>query len=174
MSDMNPLEPNTVPFNTEPSLVFDALDLDLVLKVLSNTAFSELPSFSAIRNSFCGRKHERNRELILPLCIQVLSSHSSSPSYISLKGKGSMLVSFSGAVSGLYSSPPSVRHLPISSSRFCHEHTGVLRTWADLLVHNVGLAQLSSVVWRNGFKSERVLWEDQIVLITGGTIRPRF
>lgn len=42
MSSTNPLEPDTVPFNTEPSLVFDALDLDLVLKVLSNTAFSEL------------------------------------------------------------------------------------------------------------------------------------
>ena len=39
MSD--PLVPNLVPFNTEPSLVFDAFDLDLVLKVLNNTAFSE-------------------------------------------------------------------------------------------------------------------------------------
>lgn len=37
----DPLALNLVPFNTEPSLVFDAFDLDLVLKVLSNTAFSE-------------------------------------------------------------------------------------------------------------------------------------
>jgi hypothetical protein len=42
MSD--PLALNLVPFNTEPSLAFDAFDLDLVLKVLNNTAFSEFSS----------------------------------------------------------------------------------------------------------------------------------
>ena len=39
MSD--PLAPNHVPFNTQPSLVFDVFNLDLILKVLNNTAFSE-------------------------------------------------------------------------------------------------------------------------------------
>ena len=40
MSSNGPITTDSVPFNTEPTLAFDALDLDLVLKVLSNTAFS--------------------------------------------------------------------------------------------------------------------------------------
>lgn len=105
MSD--PLAPNTVPFNTEPSLVFDTLDLDLVLKVLNNTAFS--PFFCAfIPVMYLAQGMGWEAPVVIPSTI-----------------------------------------------------------WLAF-VTIIWLVQVSSTKWRNGVRSERVSWEDQIVLITGG------
>ncbi|KAF8307962.1 retinal short-chain dehydrogenase/reductase [Clavulina sp. PMI_390] len=106
-SSTNPLAPSTVPFNTEPSLVFDALDIDLVLKVLKNTAFSPFFTF------------------FIPILSYAQRGNAEAPTVV----------------------------------------------WGSVwfvLVTLFWIFSFSSTAWRNGMRSERVEWEDQIVLITGG------
>lgn len=100
----DPLALNLVPFNTEPSLVFDAFDLDLVLKVLSNTAFSESllnhPKLDAIQIA------QLNIHLL-----QARSLHSLFPFCFSHKDKGSTWGLSSGVPYGSLSSRSSVRRV---------------------------------------------------------------
>src|ERR1700733_9610924 len=102
----DPLALNHVPFNTEPSLVFDAFDLDLVLKVLSNTAFSESlpnhPTFDAVQTA------QLNTHLL-----QARSLHSLSPFCFSHRDKGSRWGLSSGVLYGSLSSRPSVRRVKL-------------------------------------------------------------
>jgi hypothetical protein len=100
----DPLALNLVPFNSEPSLVFDAFDLDLVLKVLNNTAFSESlsnhPKLYAVQTA----------QLDIHL-LQARSLHSLFPLCFSHRDKGSTWGLSSGALYGSLSSRPSVRRV---------------------------------------------------------------